>query len=97
MAEPPAPGGSDAPPGDDRTVAAAAATAASADPGPVPHAGPVHMPPSSYWPIVLAVGMAMALIGVITKYEVVAVGLLVSVVALIGWIRDARREYRSLS
>ncbi|HUY97697.1 MAG TPA: cytochrome c oxidase subunit 4 [Verrucomicrobiae bacterium] len=60
-----------------------------------PHA--VHLPPPSYWPIALAVGIAMALIGVITDYIVVAIGLLVTLVSLAGWIRDARGEYRSLS
>ncbi len=51
----------------------------------------------SFWPIVLALGVAMSLIGVITKIEVVIVGLVVVVVALGGWVLDARREYRSLS
>ncbi|HVA21446.1 MAG TPA: cytochrome c oxidase subunit 4 [Candidatus Micrarchaeia archaeon] len=69
--------------------------AASAHGTGAPHA--IHLPPPSYWPIVLAVGMAMALIGVITQYVVVAIGLLITLVALAGWIRDARREYRSLS
>ncbi len=56
----------------------------------------IHMPPPSFWPIVLALGIAMALIGVITKYVVLAIGLLVTIVSVVGWIRDARREYRSL-
>ena len=56
-----------------------------------------HLPGPSFWPVLLAVGVAMSLIGVITKVEVVVIGLIILVVALGGWIRDARRDYRSLS
>jgi len=38
----------------------------------------------------------MSLIGVITKIEVVVIGLVVVVAALAGWVREARHEYRSL-
>lgn len=55
-----------------------------------------HLPGPSFWPALLAVGVAMSLIGVITKLVVVIVGLIILVVALGGWIRDARREYRAL-
>ncbi|MGH7610884.1 MAG: aa3-type cytochrome oxidase subunit IV [Candidatus Dormibacteria bacterium] len=53
-------------------------------------------PGPSFWPALLAVGVAMALVGVITKEVVVIIGLVIVVVALAGWIRDARREYRQL-
>jgi hypothetical protein len=56
-----------------------------------------HLPGPSFWPVLLAVGVAMSLIGVITKVVVVVIGLIILVVALGGWIRDARRDYRSLS
>jgi hypothetical protein len=36
------------------------------------------------------------MIGVITKLEVVIVGLIILVVSLGGWIRDARHDHRSL-
>lgn len=55
-----------------------------------------HLPGPSFWPILLAVGIAMSLIGVITKIEVVVIGLAVVVAALAGWVREARHEYRSL-
>ena len=60
-------------------------------------AGEEHLPGPSFWPVLLAVGVAMSLIGVITKVVVVVIGLIILVVALGGWIRDARRDYRSLS
>ncbi|HVD02579.1 MAG TPA: cytochrome c oxidase subunit 4 [Candidatus Dormibacteraeota bacterium] len=55
-----------------------------------------HLPGPSFWPALLAVGVAMSLIGVITKLVVVITGLVILLVALGGWIRDARREYRAL-
>ncbi|MGA7087232.1 MAG: cytochrome c oxidase subunit 4 [Candidatus Dormiibacterota bacterium] len=55
-----------------------------------------HLPGPSFWPFLLALGIAMSLIGVITKIEVVVIGLVVVVAALAGWVREARHEYRSL-
>jgi len=55
-----------------------------------------HLPGPSFWPILLAIGIAMSLIGVITKIEVVVVGLALTLVSLFGWVREARHEYRSL-
>lgn len=56
-----------------------------------------HGPGPSFWPFLLAVGVAMSLIGVITKLVVVIIGLVILVVSLAGWIRDARRDYTALS
>jgi hypothetical protein len=42
------------------------------------------------------VGIAMSLIGVITKIEVVVIGLVIVLASLAGWVREARHEYRSL-
>ncbi|MFZ0994996.1 MAG: cytochrome c oxidase subunit 4 [Candidatus Dormiibacterota bacterium] len=58
--------------------------------------GTPHLPGPSFWPILLAVGIAMSLIGVITKIEVVVIGLVIVVASLVGWVREARHEYRSL-
>lgn len=58
--------------------------------------GDEQLPGPSFWPILLAVGVSMSLIGVITKLVVVIIGLVILLVALGGWIRDARREYRAL-
>ncbi|HVC39536.1 MAG TPA: cytochrome c oxidase subunit 4 [Candidatus Dormibacteraeota bacterium] len=54
------------------------------------------LPGPSFWPFLLALGIATSLIGVITKVEVVAIGLILTLVSLGGWIREARHEYRSL-
>ena len=55
-----------------------------------------HLPGPSFWPVLLALGISMSLIGVITKLAVLIIGLVITVVALSGWIRDARRDYREL-
>jgi hypothetical protein len=56
-----------------------------------------HLPGPSFWPILLALGISMSLIGVITKLAVLIIGLLITLIALGGWIRDARRDYRELT
>jgi cytochrome c oxidase subunit 1 len=56
----------------------------------------IHLPPPSYWPLVLAVGIALALAGMVLSVAVVAVGLVIMVVAIVAWVRDARREFDAL-
>ena len=66
------------------------------DSAPTPsHAGE-ELPGPSFWPILLALGVTMSMIGVITKLVVVIIGLVIVVGSLGGWIRDARSEYRAL-
>jgi hypothetical protein len=60
------------------------------------HESSEHLPGPSFWPIVLALGTAMTLTGVVTKLALVIVGLVVVVVGLGGWIWGARRDYREL-
>jgi hypothetical protein len=63
----------------------------------LPHGdGTPHLPGPSFWPFLLAVGFATSLIGVITKIEVVVIGLIILLASLVGWVREARHEYRSL-
>lgn len=56
----------------------------------------IHLPPPSYWPLVTAVGIALALAGMVISVVVVAVGLVIMVVAIVAWVRDARREFDAL-
>jgi len=70
-------------------------------PSPVPappgaHEVGEHLPSPSFWPFVLAIGVTMSLIGVITKPAVLVIGLVVLLVSLGAWVRDARRDYRGL-
>lgn len=57
------------------------------------------MPTNSYWPLVTAIGVAVSLVGLIPILEN-PIGLVVGVVILLvgigGWVRDARKEYKEL-
>jgi hypothetical protein len=63
------------------------------------HEEEIHMPPNSYWPLVTAVGVTLALVGVITVQSnpiIFVIGILVLLAGVGGWIRDARKEYNEL-
>jgi Flp pilus assembly protein TadB len=64
--------------------------------GPDEAHGAFHLPPPSIWPVVLALGIALLLVGLILNLVIVIVGALVVVAALALWVRDARREYSEL-
>ncbi|MFN2464199.1 MAG: hypothetical protein ABR573_09905 [Candidatus Dormibacteria bacterium] len=59
----------------------------------------IHMPPNSYWPLVASFGTAGSLLGIIylnSNPIVMIVGLVILLVGVGGWVRDARTEYREL-
>jgi hypothetical protein len=56
----------------------------------------IHLPGPSYQPVVLAFGLALAITGVILFPIVAVIGGVIALVALIGWIRDTRREISEL-
>ena len=70
---------------------------ATAPPMPVVvHDGPppsVHMPGPSYLPLTGAIGTAMLLLGLVFGEWLLAVGFIALVLTLLGWLRDARKEY----
>jgi hypothetical protein len=53
---------------------------------------PAHGPAPSIWPVTLATGVGLAAVGVLTSPFVIAAGLLISAMALVGWIRQAIEE-----
>jgi Cytochrome c oxidase subunit IV len=63
------------------------------------HGDEIHMPRNSYWPLVTAIGVAVTLVGLIPILEN-PIGFIVGVVILLvgigGWVRDARKEYKEL-
>ena len=64
---------------------------------PIPPAGEdIHIPGPSGQPILLAVGITTALLGITISKVLLIVGLLVTVGVLFAWIRDARREFDEL-
>jgi len=51
------------------------------------HAG-VHMPLPTVWPVVLALGLALIIAGMVTHVAVAVLGLLLSLVSAVGWFRN---------
>ena len=48
----------------------------------------IHLPRPSVWPMVLGAGLSLLLFGVVTSYAFIALGVVVVVAALAGWIGD---------
>lgn len=64
---------------------------------PVPPAGEeIHLPGSKKQPILLTVGLTIALVGVTVSLILVIFGGALMLGALFSWIADARREYAEL-
>jgi hypothetical protein len=56
----------------------------------------IHLPGPSYQPVALAFGVTLAVTGVVLFPVVAVIGLVISIVALYLWIRDARRDISEL-
>jgi hypothetical protein len=56
----------------------------------------IHLPEPSYLPAVLALGLTIAIVGVIKSWVIVAIGAIIFLVALIRWIRQTREEMSEL-
>ena len=68
-----------------------AKTKESAPPAaPVSHSAAIHLPPPSYWPIVLAAGMLVIAIGIIYSLIVAGVGVVILLAAIVGWTGENR-------
>ncbi|MFZ0548951.1 MAG: cytochrome c oxidase subunit 4 [Candidatus Promineifilaceae bacterium] len=50
----------------------------------------IHLPSPSYWPIVLAFGMALIAVGVVSTIFISLVGVVVLLVAIAGWTWENR-------
>ena len=56
----------------------------------------IHMPDPSYLPFVLALGITITLVGILTGIIVVIVGLAIVIPTLVKWIGSARAEMSDL-
>ena len=64
---------------------------------PVPPAGEdIHIPGGSLQPLLLTIGITMALLGVTISPLLVGAGVVLTVAVLFVWIREAVDEYRHL-
>jgi hypothetical protein len=65
----------------------------------VVHPGPppgVHMPGPSFQPFLAALGVAVLFAGLVFGGWVLAVGVVFTIAGLVGWLNDARKEYRQV-
>ena len=56
----------------------------------------LHMPRPSWLPVLLAVGLTLALIGVTLSIVITVVGLLITLPVLVLWIRSVRDDMGEL-
>ena len=64
---------------------------------PAPPAGePVHLPGPSYLPVIVALGVTLAVVGVVVSFFLTAAGLLITVVAVVRWVRETREDISEL-
>jgi len=56
----------------------------------------VHMPEPSLLPILNAVGVSLAIVGLTLSPFITAAGLILFLVTLVRWVRAARREIAEL-
>jgi mannose/fructose/N-acetylgalactosamine-specific phosphotransferase system component IID len=70
---------------------------AHTDGSPAPPAGePVHLPGPSYLPVVTALGLTLAVTGVVLSLILTVLGVVITVMAVWLWIRDTRRDISEL-
>jgi hypothetical protein len=63
----------------------------------VPPAGEeIHLPGPSVQPLLLTVGITIALVGVTTNIALVIGGAILAIGVILAWIRDTRREVDKL-
>lgn len=66
------------------------------DPEPPPAGEEVHLPGPSILPALLAAGITAILVGVTTYIELTVFGIVLSIVVILLWVRDTRREIDEL-
>jgi hypothetical protein len=56
----------------------------------------IHLPDPSYLPVTLALGITIAIVGVVFSWVVVVFGAIVALISLARWIRQTRAEMAEL-
>ena len=63
----------------------------------IPPAGEeIHLPGPSIQPLLLTIGITVALVGVTTSVVLVIAGAILAVAVIIRWVADTRREVSEL-
>ena len=63
---------------------------------PPPVGEEIHLPDNSLIPLLTAVGIAIALVGVTTTWLLTIAGGILALVCIVRWIRDTRRDVSEL-
>jgi Cytochrome c oxidase subunit IV len=56
----------------------------------------IHLPGPSILPFVTAIGLTMTVIGTTIAWWITIVGAIIFLIAVVGWIRDTRRDIDAL-
>ncbi len=65
--------------------------------GHVPPAGEaIHLPDPSYLPVIVAAGTTLAVVGVVLNLILAALGVVITVVAIVRWVGQTRAEMAEL-
>ncbi len=56
----------------------------------------IHLPGPSILPLLTAVGITLALVGITTMIELSVIGGILTIVCVVRWIKDTRREVNEL-
>jgi Cytochrome c oxidase subunit IV len=63
----------------------------------VPRAGEaIHLPGPSYIPVIVALGVTIAVVGVVLNWFVFGAGVLITLISVGRWIGDTRRDIADL-
>jgi hypothetical protein len=66
------------------------------DPEVPPTGEEVHLPGPSILPLLTAVGVTLILIGITTYIELTVIGLILTIVVVLRWVRDTRHDIDEL-
>lgn len=53
-----------------------------------------ELPRPTYWPIVMAVAITLIAFGIVNSILIIIIGIVLLIIALVGWIGDVRDEAR---
>jgi type IV secretory pathway TrbD component len=56
----------------------------------------VHLPGPSYLPVVTALGLTLAVVGVVLSWIVTGIGVVIALIAVWRWVRDTRQDISEL-
>ncbi len=56
----------------------------------------LHLPGPTYLPVIVALGVTLAVVGVVISFVITAIGLLIMAVAIARWVRETRADIAEL-